>query len=76
MNIVEDATRGAYFFTFGILAFIYFLSPYDFVPDYIKFMGYLDDIIVLVAFIFGITQTFYPDFKDKNDHDYKLMRAN
>jgi uncharacterized membrane protein YkvA (DUF1232 family) len=74
--VVEDPLRGAYFLIFGIAALIYFLTPGDLVPDHINFFGYLDDAIILFAFIFGITQTFYPDFKDKNEHDMKLMRTN
>ncbi len=76
LNVVEDPVRGAYFLAFGIAALIYFLTPYDLVPDYIRFFGYCDDIIILFAFIFGITHTFYPDFKDKNEREMKLIRSN
>ena len=76
LKVVDDQVRGAYFLAFGITALIYFLAPCDLVPDYIRFFGYFDDIIILFAFIFGITHTFYPDFKDKNDSDMKLMRSN
>lgn len=73
MNVIEDPIRGAYFVFFGVGAVIYFLSPYDLVPDYVRFLGYLDDLILLLAYIFGITHTFYPYFKDKNERDYKIM---
>lgn len=76
LNVVEDPVRGAYFLAFGIAALIYFLTPYDLVPDYIWFLGYCDDMIILFAFIFGITHTFYPDFKDKNEREMKLIRSN
>jgi uncharacterized membrane protein YkvA (DUF1232 family) len=76
MNVVEDPVRGIYVFLFGLGTLIYFLSPYDLVPDYLNYVGYMDDIILLFAFIFGITHTFYPDFKDRNERDMKLMRAN
>ena len=76
LNVVEDPIRGAYFLIFGIAGLIYFLTPGDLVPDNIKFFGYLDDAIILFAFIFSITHTFYPDFNDKNEHDMKLMRSN
>ncbi len=32
-----------------LLALIYFLSPIDFIPDFLGFMGYADDISVILA---------------------------
>ena len=31
-----------------IIAVIYFLSPIDFVPDFIPLVGWLDDIVVFL----------------------------
>lgn len=32
-----------------LLALIYFLSPVDFIPDFLGFMGFADDISVILA---------------------------
>lgn len=32
-----------------LLALIYFLSPIDFIPDFLGFMGFADDISVILA---------------------------
>lgn len=34
-----------------ISAIIYFISPYDIIPDYIPYAGYVDDFIVLTYFL-------------------------
>ena len=76
MNITEDHTRAGYFFGFGVFTMFYFLMPYDLVPDYLNYIGYFDDLILIFAFVFAITSCFYQDFKDKNDREFRLIRSN
>lgn len=76
MNITEDYTRACYYFGFCVFTIFYFLMPFDLVPDYLNYIGYFDDLILIFAFIFAITSCFYQDFKDKNDREYKLIRSN
>jgi uncharacterized membrane protein YkvA (DUF1232 family) len=76
LNIIEDPAKSVYYLLLGIGCLIYFLSPYDLVPDYIRILGYFDDLIFISAFIFSITHTFYSEFNDKNQIEFKLMRSN
>lgn len=54
-----------------ILAVLYFLSPFDIIPDVIPIAGFLDDLVVaLMAFrrITGKHDT-TPNSRDKNNPD-------
>jgi len=59
----------------GILVLIYFISPFDIIPDYIGFIGYLDDFLVLITFIYGIIRSFYSVFNNFNESEYERLRA-
>lgn len=45
---------------FAIITIAYALSPIDLVPDFIPVLGYLDDVILLPAFV-ALTIKFIPD---------------
>lgn len=44
---------------FAVITVVYALSPIDLVPDFIPVLGYLDDIILLPAFV-ALTLRFIP----------------
>lgn len=45
---------------FAVITLAYALSPIDLVPDFIPVLGYLDDVILLPAFV-ALTVKFIPD---------------
>ena len=49
---------------FGVLAAVYFLSPIDFVPDFIPIAGQIDDLIIIPTMIWLATR-FAPQVKDR-----------
>ncbi len=49
---------------FGVLAAVYFISPIDFVPDFLPIAGHIDDLIVIPTMIWLATR-FAPQVKDK-----------
>lgn len=51
---VKDSRTPWYARVLGILAVAYALSPIDLIPDFIPFVGYLDDVIILPACIYAV----------------------
>lgn len=66
MALLKDYTTGKYrnisLSTIGLVAatLAYFISPLDFVPDLIPFLGYGDDIAFLSATLFKIRTELEP----------------
>ena len=54
---------------FAAITTVYALSPIDFIPDFIPVLGYLDDVILLPAFV-ALTIKFIP--KDVWERNRKL----
>jgi uncharacterized membrane protein YkvA (DUF1232 family) len=58
-----------------ILAFIYFLSPVDFVPDVLPAIGFADDIgVVLLSILVEILKKrYFAKKKSKNDKPEEII---
>ena len=57
-----------------ILAIVYLLLPWDFLPDLIPLIGWIDDIVVLIAsigifFIFGPLSILTRNIEQNHDSD-------
>ena len=61
---------------FAGITVAYALSPIDLIPDFIPVLGYLDDVILLPAFV-ALTIKFIPnDILEKNRNSYEGMWEN
>ena len=49
-------------------ALLYFINPFDLMPDYLPFVGFLDDIVVVKACI-GLIQAEIKDYAISRDID-------
>ncbi len=56
---LKDRRTPWYAKIFGGLTVIYALSPIDLIPDFIPFLGYLDDLIILPLLV-ALTVKFIP----------------
>ncbi|MHA4809713.1 YkvA family protein [Flavitalea flava] len=56
---IQDARTPAYAKLTAFLALAYLLSPIDLIPDFIPFIGYLDDLII-VPFLLHIAFRLLP----------------
>ena len=74
-SIVSDPTSLIKYSIIGIIVIVYFLSPVDLIPDYLGLIGYLDDILVIIAFICGILRSFYSNFTERNELEFSRIRA-
>lgn len=73
-KIISDPTKLVIYLFFGILVIAYFLSPIDVIPDYLSYIGYLDDFIVVLAFVYGIMKSFYSAFNELNESEFQRYR--
>jgi uncharacterized membrane protein YkvA (DUF1232 family) len=67
---VNDKRTPFYAKWVALLAFVYLISPIDLIPDFIPFVGYLDDLVI-VPFVLHIAFRLLPA-QVKQD---SLMRA-
>jgi uncharacterized membrane protein YkvA (DUF1232 family) len=56
---IQDARTPFYAKWVALLAFVYLISPIDLIPDFIPFVGYLDDLVI-VPFILHIAFRLVP----------------
>jgi len=57
-----------------LLGLLYFLSPYDFFPDFIVGWGWIDDLIVL-WFLWRFFKSFGPGGSRSGRYDYEKHRS-
>jgi uncharacterized membrane protein YkvA (DUF1232 family) len=58
-----------------IAALFYLLSPIDFIPDFIPFAGFLDELIV-IPLIFTVATMFIPkNVVEENKHQVKRTKS-
>ena len=69
---LKDKKTPWYAKLFAALTVAYALSPIDFIPDFIPFLGYLDDVIILPSLV-ALTIKFIP--KDVFDEYRKHARG-
>ena len=69
---LKDKKTPWYAKLFAALTVAYALSPIDFIPDFIPFLGYLDDVIILPSLV-ALTIKFIP--KDVFDEYRKQARG-
>lgn len=48
-----------------IIAIIYVISPVDFIPDALPFIGQADDAVILVTAVLNLLQNVLPEFLGK-----------
>ena len=56
---LKDRKTPWYAKVFAAMTVVYALSPIDFIPDFIPFLGYLDDLILLPLLV-ALTVKFIP----------------
>jgi uncharacterized membrane protein YkvA (DUF1232 family) len=56
---IQDARTPFYAKWVALLAFVYLISPIDLIPDFIPFVGYLDDLVI-VPFILHVAFRLVP----------------
>jgi uncharacterized membrane protein YkvA (DUF1232 family) len=50
----------------AVLSIIYLLSPIDFIPDFIPFFGYIDDIVVVPLLLNLAIKLLPPDVREES----------
>ena len=61
------------------MAIIYLLSPIDFIPDFVPFSGWMDDVVVVVAsltyFLYSVPKSVRSEYINLGrDHSHKDSR--
>ena len=51
-----------YFIVFLVSSMIYFYLPADIIPDDLGIIGFMDDFIVIICFVFYISESFMRGF--------------
>ena len=74
-EIVSNPTKLVIYIFFGILVIAYFISPIDVIPDYLSYIGYLDDFLVVTSFVYGIIKSFYSVFNEFNESEFNRIRS-
>lgn len=74
-NILNSPTQLIIYSILGIFVIAYFISPIDLIPDTVGIIGYIDDLLTILAFAIGIIKAFYTVFMEENEAQYNQIRG-